>query len=82
MHKIMNTKLYLATAFMLVSSLLACKHEHEINPTIDPGQPTEIGTSTEVGQPDGNAISQTIGPEGGSLSTPMDQYSWYYRPEP
>ncbi len=56
----------------LFLGVFACQSPQDIDPA-QPGteQPAnEKGTPTEVGQPIGAAVSQTIGPEGGSISTP------------
>ena len=64
----MNVRRYLFACWILISSMTACKHEQE--PIINPTPPVDSGPVTEVGQPQGSLTSQTIGPEGGSLSTP------------
>ncbi|MFC5412025.1 hypothetical protein ACFPMF_22060 [Larkinella bovis] len=62
---------YLVAGWLLLSSLCACRPAPT---TIDPEppgteQPGSPGDVTEIGQPQGAAVSQTIGPEGGTLST-------------
>ncbi len=64
----MKTKLCLAVTLAIVSALLACDPKEDLSP--DGSEQPSVGTITGVGNPDGNAISQTIGPEGGRLATP------------
>lgn len=66
----MNIRHYLFACLALISSLTACKHEQDTVPPTDTNSPIDSSPVTEVGQPQGNPTSQTIGPEGGSLSTP------------
>ncbi|RRB06308.1 hypothetical protein [Larkinella rosea] len=59
----MKPSYYLLVGWALMSGLVGCKQgQNEIDPT-----PT--GRPTEVGQPQGQSISKTIGPEGGTLAS-------------
>ncbi|MEZ0612031.1 hypothetical protein ACAW74_26205 [Fibrella sp. WM1] len=56
--------------------LMSCKHEPVVSPTPskpDVEQPTFPAQQTPKGQPQGAAVTQTIGPAGGSISLP-DQH--------
>ncbi|WP_428661307.1 hypothetical protein [Runella sp.] len=64
----------------LFLGVFACQTPQDIDPN-DPNaeQPaSEKGTPTEVGQPVGAAFSQTIGPEGGSISTPDNKITFTF----
>lgn len=55
---------------VLLMGLLACQDQVTVDPT-DPDKETPTaGTPTEVGQPVGAPIVKTIGPAGGTISTP------------
>lgn len=61
---------YLVIALAVIGSVVGCKTD-PIDPAEpnQPGQETGTGTVTDVGQPEGALVSQTIGPEGGTLTT-------------
>ena len=62
---------YLVLSWLILSSLLACSSKQTLVDPSEPGteQPNSSGDITEVGQPQGVAVSKTIGPEGGTLAT-------------
>jgi hypothetical protein len=54
----------------MLTSMMACKHDQEpITPGPGAGQELPGNNQTDVGVPQGTAISQTIGPNGGILTT-------------
>ncbi|RIV22463.1 hypothetical protein DYU11_15720 [Fibrisoma montanum] len=62
---------YLLAAWLCLGCLNACKPDQT---EVDPSKPTTeqplpAGDVTEIGQPDGTAVSKIIGPEGGTLTT-------------
>ncbi|MGA0557179.1 hypothetical protein ACO2Q8_11035 [Larkinella sp. VNQ87] len=60
----MKSRLILLTGWALILALTGCKHNPDA--TVDPIQG---GPVTDVGQPQGQASSKAIGPEGGSLAS-------------
>ncbi|GAB3992695.1 hypothetical protein GCM10028807_26130 [Spirosoma daeguense] len=65
----MKFKQYLIATIGLFSVLAACETKPDVSP-VRPVSPAIGGTVTEIGQLQGTPVSQIIGPEGGSLSTP------------
>ncbi|GAB3264550.1 hypothetical protein GCM10027347_31680 [Larkinella harenae] len=62
---------YLLIGWGLALCLTSCKKDPEtVTPEPVVEQPDESGTATKVGQAQGAATRKTIGPEGGTISTP------------
>ena len=70
----MNKLTTLLVGLALAALTIVCKPETDIlgplNPTPSTGTTNEPGLATEVGKPLGAAITQTIGPSGGTIATP------------
>ncbi|GAB3326541.1 hypothetical protein GCM10027299_25680 [Larkinella ripae] len=62
---------YILIGFAVISSLIGCKTDPNIDPLkpAPPAQETGTGTVTEVGRPLAGLVSKTIGPEGGQIAS-------------
>ena len=72
-------KLLKLTPFLFLG-IFACQSPQDIDPN-EPGteEPaSEKGTPTEVGKPIGTSFTQTIGPDGGAISTPDNKITFTF----
>lgn len=72
-------KLLKLTPFLFLG-IFACQSPQDIDPN-EPGteEPaSEKGTPTEVGKPIGTSFTQTIGPDGGTISTPDNKITFTF----